>query len=158
MSRVVEGRFIFNTMDPAAEGALEAAAFVGLMRRLERFHGLQIVTYALMSNHFHVLVREPLERLSQIGDEELVAKVGELNGSAAGKELRWRLRHYREELRAPEAAEALKASYLERMGDVSAFLKELKGRCGTTGVTGVMGCSGPSVSRACWWREAARRC
>ena len=99
-----------------------------LMRRLERFHGLQIVTYALMSNHFHVLVREPLERLMEIGDEELVAKVGELNGDAAGKELLWRLRHYREELRAPEAAEALKASYLERMGDVSAFLKELKGR------------------------------
>ena len=128
MSRVVEGRFIFNTMDRASDGALEAAAFVDLMRRLERFHGLQIVTYALMSNHFHVLVREPLERLMEIGDEELVAKVGELNGDAAGKELLWRLRHYREELRAPEAAEALKASYLERMGDVSAFLKELKGR------------------------------
>ena len=126
MSRVVEGRFIFNTMEPAADGALEAAAFVGLMRKLERFHGLRIVTYALMSNHFHLLVREPLERLGQIGDEELVAKVGELNGSAAGQELRWRLRHY--QLHAPEAAEALKATYLERMGDVSAFLKELKGR------------------------------
>lgn len=128
MSRVVEGRFLFNTVDPAAEGALEAAAFVSLMRKLERFHGVRIVTYALMSNHFHILVREPLERLSRIGDEELVAKVCELNGNAAGKELRWRLRHYREELGAPEAAEALKAGYLARMGDVSAFLKELKGR------------------------------
>ena len=55
-----------------------AAAFVGLRRKPERFDGLQIVTYALMSNHFHVLVREPLERLSRTEDEALWAVRGAL--------------------------------------------------------------------------------
>ena len=51
MSRVVDRRFIF--------GDDEKRFFLHWMRRLERFCGLEVVTYCLMSNHFHILVRVP---------------------------------------------------------------------------------------------------
>jgi hypothetical protein len=35
----------------------EAERFVLLMRRLETFCGVQVLTYALMFNHFHLLGR-----------------------------------------------------------------------------------------------------
>jgi hypothetical protein len=73
-------------------------------------------------------VREPLQRRESIDDETLIEKVRALNGNVAAGDLRWRLDHYRNELKSPEQAEALKATYLARMGDVSAFIKELKGR------------------------------
>ena len=52
MSRVVEGRFIFNTMDPAADGALEAV-FEHLSRTLPApadYVPLQIAAGGMFSN------------------------------------------------------------------------------------------------------------
>ncbi len=37
----------------------EKRHFHDLMRRLEKFSGVQVVTYCLMENHFHLLVRVP---------------------------------------------------------------------------------------------------
>jgi len=141
MSRVAGGQFIFNTVDPGAEGALEAEYFVELMKKLSVFHGMGIVTWTLMSNHFHVLVREPARRVERIGDEELARRIGALNGERAGKDLARRLKRLRERERegVDEAgdgaaqggaaqADEIKAKYLARMGDVSQFMKELKGR------------------------------
>ena len=92
MSRVVDGKFLFDVRNPAC---VEAAHFLRLMRKLEIFHGMQVITYALMSNHFHILVREPAERLGQISDEELVERVRALNGDSAAAELRWQIKHLR---------------------------------------------------------------
>src|ERR1700722_16404562 len=47
ISRVVEGRFIF--------GPSEAEQFLSLMRPLEVFSGVRVLTYVLMANHFHLL-------------------------------------------------------------------------------------------------------
>ena len=64
VSRVVEGRFIFQT---TPGGSVEAEHFVGLMRRLEAFSGVRVLTYALMSNHFHLLCQVPQgEALSEL--------------------------------------------------------------------------------------------
>jgi REP element-mobilizing transposase RayT len=52
VSRVVDRRFIFQS---ARHGSAEAERFVLLMRRLEAFNGVRVLTYALMSNHFHLL-------------------------------------------------------------------------------------------------------
>ena len=52
VSRVVDRRFIFQTTGP---GSAEAERFLLLMRRLEAFSGVRVLTYALMSNHFHLL-------------------------------------------------------------------------------------------------------
>ncbi|MDF1815269.1 MAG: transposase, partial [Verrucomicrobiales bacterium] len=51
ISRVIERRYIF-----ADE---EKEYFHRLMRKLERFTGLRIVTYCLMSNHVHILIEQP---------------------------------------------------------------------------------------------------
>jgi hypothetical protein len=52
LSRTLEGRFIFQT---SGGGCLEAEKFIALMRRLEAFSGVRVLTYVLMANHFHVL-------------------------------------------------------------------------------------------------------
>ena len=49
ISRVVDRRFVF--------GVREKNYFRFWMRRLEEFCGVQVVTFCLMSNHFHLLVR-----------------------------------------------------------------------------------------------------
>jgi putative transposase len=51
ISRVVDRRFIL--------GDEEREHFVVLMRKLEAFLGLRVVTYVVMSNHFHLLIEEP---------------------------------------------------------------------------------------------------
>ena len=56
ISRVVEGRFIFGT---SGDGGLEAERFITLMRRLEAFSGVRVLTYVLMANHFHLLCEVP---------------------------------------------------------------------------------------------------
>lgn len=51
LSRVVDRQFIL--------GDEEREHFVVLMRKLEAFLGLRVVTYGIMSNHFHLLVEGP---------------------------------------------------------------------------------------------------
>ena len=60
ISRVVDKNYIF--------GEAEKRHFHFLMRRLERFCGVQVLTYCLMSNHFHLLIRVP--------DKAAAAKLG----------------------------------------------------------------------------------
>ena len=51
MSSAVGGEMIFGDTDKEA--------FVCILRRLERFSGVEVMTYAVMGNHFHLLVRVP---------------------------------------------------------------------------------------------------
>jgi Transposase IS200 like len=51
ISRIVDKQFLF--------GEAEKEAFVRMMRAFAAFHQVQILTFCLMSNHFHVLVRVP---------------------------------------------------------------------------------------------------
>jgi putative transposase len=128
ITRVVDGKFIFGVENPAAHGAEAAEKFRELLWKLAEFHGITVVTWALLSNHSHLLLKEPDVRRTEIEDTELVAKVRALNGKKAAAELAWQLRHFREEVQHPELAEELKARYLARMGDVSRFMQELNGR------------------------------
>jgi hypothetical protein len=65
--RVVEGRFLFQTQSP---GSVEAEYFVHLMRRLEKACCVQVLTYALMASHFHILCKVPERRT--LSDQELL--------------------------------------------------------------------------------------
>lgn len=51
MSRVAGGDLLF--------GDIEKEAFRKLMRRMERFSGVEVLTYVVMGNHFHLLLRVP---------------------------------------------------------------------------------------------------
>ena len=53
LSRVVDRQFIL--------GDEEREHFVVLMRKLEAFLGLRVVTYGIMPNHFHLLLEGPDE-------------------------------------------------------------------------------------------------
>ncbi len=53
-------------------GDAEKRFFHQWMRRLERFSGVEVVTYCLMSNHFHMLVRVPeKERMPMLNGGQL---------------------------------------------------------------------------------------
>ena len=56
MSRAAGGNLLF--------GDIEKEAFRKLTRRMERFSGVEVLTYAVMGNHFHLLVRVPERRSS----------------------------------------------------------------------------------------------
>ena len=66
MSRVIERRYIL--------GDLEKERFRKIMRDLEGFCCLQIITYAIMTNHFHILLKVPERR--EISDKELIYRLG----------------------------------------------------------------------------------
>lgn len=93
-----------------------------ILMSLSAFCGLEVITYCMMANHFHLLIRVPVAR--ELSDTELLeraeefyGKKGLLSGLAReGMEQRGRIdRHVRETL-------------LGRMGDVSVFMKEFKQR------------------------------
>jgi putative transposase len=120
VSRVVDRRFIF--------GHEEKEYFLRWMRKLEAFTGLQVVTYALMSNHFHLLVKVPdrasLAPLTPASLPPLLDLIYTPHQSLA----------IRQELDRALAAgdDAWTAQILARLearrGDLSAFLKDLKQR------------------------------
>jgi REP element-mobilizing transposase RayT len=69
LSRVVDRRFIF--------GNEEREFIVALMRKLEAFLGVRVVTYAVMSNHFHLLVEvADRERLPPLDRDTLLRRLG----------------------------------------------------------------------------------
>jgi len=72
VSRVVDRRFVFENKDKAV--------FRRILRLLERFTGVRVVTYCVMSNHFHVLLDVPdREELAPLGLEELLELLPELH-------------------------------------------------------------------------------
>ena len=121
VSRVVERRFHF--------GKVEKEKFVKLMRIYEAFCGVKVLSYCVMSNHFHILVEVPprpeggisdeeiLERLSLVQQPENIAVLRELFESYQGKKLTEKGR---------EAHEALREQYMSRMWDLGKFMKFLK--------------------------------
>ena len=114
ISRIVGGQFLLD--DPAKE------TFRLFMWQQADFAGLQILTYCLMSNHTHILVRVP--RPGEISDAELADRVQALYGADAPETLR-----LREGLaRGITIPRQQRRRLLRRMGDVSAFMKELKQR------------------------------
>ena len=123
VSRVVDGRFVFQTQGP---GSFEAEYFVGLMRRLEKACCVQVLTYALMANHFHILCKVPERRT--LSDQELLDCIEVGYGPARRTQVAEQLAAYAKEASLSGQAEQLRDHYLCRLFDVSIYMKELKGR------------------------------
>ncbi|NCD32633.1 MAG: hypothetical protein EOL87_04355 [Spartobacteria bacterium] len=97
-----------------------------LIRRVEGFTGVKVLTYALMTNHIHILVEEP-DRETYVGDDELLERLRCLYGDVGVREIveRWELWSERDEV---DAVEEDKTRYRRRMHDISEFMKQIKQR------------------------------
>ncbi len=93
-----------------------------MMRRQAEFCGVQIITYSLMSNHFHILTRVPPQ--PEITDGELLKRSADFYGQSAPETLRI-AESIRIEGKIPDQE---RIRLLKRMNDVSVFMKELKQR------------------------------
>jgi len=123
VSRVVDRRFIFHT---AAHGSAEAERFLLLMRRLEAFSGVRILTSTLMSNHFHL--RREAPQAKELSKAELLERIQAGYGPASRQALDQELAHLRQEPDGADQIQRLLRPYRNRLFDLSIFIKELKGR------------------------------
>ena len=121
MSRVVDRQLILKDA--------EKEHFLALMRGYEVFCGVEIVTYCLMDNHFHIFLKVPRrpdpENLPS--DEELVELAQRGDYSYDAETLRQDLAQFRERGQ-DSAAEALRERLFCRMWDLSWYMKMLKQR------------------------------
>jgi putative transposase len=124
ISRVVEGRFIFESS--SAGGCSEAERFLWLLRRLEAFSGIRVLTYALMANHFHLLCEVP--QAQALSQDQVLERIKAGYGSARVQAVREQLARMAEQPDASEQSRRLLEPYRRRMNDISIFIKELKGR------------------------------
>jgi len=117
MSRTVNGEALF--------GEAEKEVFRRMIWKTAGFSGVRVITYAVMKNHFHLLVEVP-EKDRPVSDEELVRRFKVLYPRPTP----WQPmsadvleRHLRE-----DSAEGrrLRAELTSRMHDVSEFMKLLK--------------------------------
>jgi REP element-mobilizing transposase RayT len=128
MSRVTGGEMLF--------GDIEKEAFRKIMRRMERFSGVEVLTYAVMGNHFHLLLRIP-ERAQVLRkfavenraerEERLLEHLKALYSRAYLKQLKAELKFMKEQ-GMDELYEETIQGFLDRMGSLKHFMKELKER------------------------------
>ena len=121
VSRVVDRRFVF--------GDVEREFFVKTLRKLEVFCGIKILTYCVMSNHYHVLLEVPDtgQPVTDMTDDELLNRVGKLYGKLRRGEVEQMLGWAREKKDERWEAE-IKGQFLVNMGRLPVFMKMLKQR------------------------------
>jgi REP element-mobilizing transposase RayT len=115
VSRIGGRRFL---LDDKEKGIL-----LGMIRRAAGFSGVEVYTYAIMDNHFHLLVRVPGKR--EVSEEELRRRVVALYGAERAGQLfaEWAKR---ERKGKNVAVEAEKERLKTRMNDLSQFCKMFK--------------------------------
>ena len=115
ISRVVDRRFIFEDR--------EREKFVALMRLYEAFCGVHVLTYVVMSNHFHILVEVPRRPDAMLAPEEMLSRIEALHSGLYAKNVRDLLATM-----PPEEAQKHLNGYWRRMYDVSWFIRMIKQR------------------------------
>ena len=125
MSRVVNGEFLL--------GSIEKEALRRMMWRMATFSGVEILTYAIMDNHFHILLKVPEQKAwlkrfeGKEGEERFFEHLSLVYSKAFISQFRseiTELRNRHEE----DAAQALLERFQQRFCDLSLFVKELKER------------------------------
>ena len=115
MSRIVNREFIF--------GAEEQEYFRKSMRDLETFSGVRVLTYCIMSNHFHLLLQIP--EAESPDDDELFRRMRAIYSKVTVANFKNELMEARERC-DEEEVERLRGRFIYRMNDLSMFLKDLK--------------------------------
>ncbi len=117
LSRIVDRRLILDDT--------EKERFRRMMRAVEAFSGCQVLTWACLSNHWHICLRVP--EPEPVTDGELIRRLQYLYKTAAVEQIAAELADLRSNGREAEA-DALRARYTCRMYNLSEFVKTLKQR------------------------------
>jgi REP element-mobilizing transposase RayT len=119
VSRIANKAFLLNDAE-------KKRVFVNMMHRAADFSGVDVITYVVMDNHFHLCLKIP-EREGEVPESEILRRVGVLYGKDRRDALERRLAGCREE-GDDAAADAELAKLRSRMGDLSEFMKTFKQR------------------------------
>ena len=103
-------------------GAKAKDMFVKMMRRAERFSGVHILTYCVMDNHFHILVKVPRRR--DISEATLKERITILYGTEKADSIfaRWKAFANAGD---DESVQREQNAFRKRMYDLSEFGKHL---------------------------------
>ena len=117
ISRVIEQRFYLETK--------EKDVFRDMMWRVAEFSGVQIITYTVMDNHFHMLIQVP--EAKPISEDEVLRRM-----SLIYRDRDW-VRVFRQYERVKDSGsetwmQEWLQQYTDRMWDLSEFMKTLKSR------------------------------
>lgn len=119
MSRIVDGRFIF--------GAAEKEQFLKLLREYSEFCQIRVLTFAIMSNHFHLLLEVPQPPEPLPSTEETLAALARLSSAQHLEAFRQQIDHCRRSHQREQEL-ALLSSVHARRWNISAFMQVLKQR------------------------------
>ena len=119
VSRIWDAEFLL--------GEEEKDYLVKLMWEYEEFCGVNVLTYCIMSDHFHVLLEVPARPPEGLSDQEVITRLRRLPGINRADVIEQQLAEMRQR-GDTEAAEALKQQVGERMFDLSSFIGQVKQR------------------------------
>ncbi len=97
-----------------------------MIRKVALFCGIEVLTYCIMGNHFHILIKVP--EAQKLTDSELVGRFAHLYPEPTKYQLLSPEMLQRKLQAGGEEADELRQKYLARMGDLSQFMKLLKQR------------------------------
>jgi REP element-mobilizing transposase RayT len=117
MSRTTAREFLF--------GDVEKECFRSMMHRLASFSGINVLTYCLMDNHFHILLEVPEQGV--IEDDEIFRRMRFICDRHTVKTYKTLLLRARKKDDYKAVVE-LRDKMLYRMGNLSEYMKALKQR------------------------------
>jgi REP element-mobilizing transposase RayT len=118
MSRTTAREFLFRDV--------EKECFRSMMHRLAAFSGINVLTYCIMDNHFHILLEVP-EQDILMEDAEIIRRMRSIYGRHTVKTYGSQLERARAEGNVERVSE-LRSEMMYRMENLSEFMKALKQR------------------------------
>ena len=116
VSRVVDRNFVFE--------AYERDVFRKIMRQVEGFSGVRVLTWTILSNHFHVLLEVPPKPAVALTEDEILERCRRLYSKEQMIAVEWEFSQAQRQGGA--VLERLRARFLRRMWDLSEFMLTLK--------------------------------
>lgn len=119
VSRVVDRRLIFE--EP------ECRFFLRLTRAYAEFGGIKVITWCIMGNHFHLLVRVPpgsRKKAMSLSDGEVLRRISLIKSGAEFL----RIQSAYDECEAASQQARLLEPYRQRMGSIANLMKGVKQR------------------------------
>ena len=102
----------------------ERDVFRKILRQVEAFSGVRVLTWMMLSNHFHVLFEIPPRPTVEPTDDEILARCRHLYSPDSMLAVEW---EFEEAQRlGGDVLQQLRSRYLRRMWDLSEFMKTLK--------------------------------